>query len=113
MAEMKRIWDNFETIGEVQKTDRTKFMVSTATRDGYRYVVVREFYKAVKTDTWHPAKDGIMIPLAVPLKNNGGTITPATDLFGMLKTAILQAAKMELMDESKMVFVERKQKNAD
>lgn len=113
MAEMKRIWDNFETIGEVKKTDRTKFVVSAAARDGYRYVVIREFYLAAKTGAWHPAKDGIMVPLAVPLKNNGGTITPATDLFGVLKAAILQAAKIELMDENKMVFIERKQKNAD
>lgn len=113
MAEMKRVWDNFETIGEVKKTDRVKFVVSAAARDGYRYVVIREFYFAAKSGMWHPAKDGVMIPLMVPLKNNGGTITPAMDLFKLYKEAMLHASKMDLMNEDNMVFIERKQKNAD
>lgn len=108
--EMKRVWDNYELIGEVQKSEGTKFMFFAATRDGYRYISIREFYLAKRTGVWHPSRDGILIPLMMPIKGTETILKPHEGFVEMLAKTAEYASIMELMDESKMVFVERKQK---
>ena len=34
--EPKRLWDNYKVIGEVQKSDKIKFIIAAGIRDGER-----------------------------------------------------------------------------
>lgn len=110
-VQKKRIWDNFEEIGEVRKSDGIKFIVAAATRDGYRYINIREFYLRKKDSVWRPGRDGITIPIKAPLDKGTDSlkfITPLTDMLDVLQNAFVRADTMELMDESKTVYIEQK-----
>lgn len=102
----KRIWDNFEVIGEVKKSEATRLVVAAAIRDGYRCVNVREFYLKKSTQEWKPARDGINVPILVPLNQGTEYIKPATDLIDLLLKCCNRLPQMELLDEEKAVYTE-------
>ena len=106
----KRIWDNFIEIGEVRKSDSIKLVVSAATRDGYRYVNIREFYIRKKDGVWKPGRDGITIPLKAPLNKGEEFIEPADSLSLALFSAMEHAKTMELVDENNAVYMPMKEK---
>ena len=64
----KRIWDNYQEVGEVQKSDSIKFVIAAAIRDGVRYINIREFYLRKKDGVWRPGRDGITVPIKIPIK---------------------------------------------
>jgi len=107
-ANMKRIWDNFEEIAEVRKSDGIKFVIAAATREGFRYINIREFYMRKRDGVWMPGRDGITIPLKAPLQKGKQFIKPYVDLVEALAKAMETASTMELMDESKAVWAEKK-----
>lgn len=100
----KRIWDNFEEIGEVQKSDRIKLVISAATRSGFRYLNIREFYLRQRDGVWKPGRDGITIPLKAPLNKGESFIAPYKNFCEVLAAAAAYAATMDLMDEAKAVW---------
>lgn len=108
MAEMKRIWDNFKNIGEVKKSDSTKLVVSAACRDGVKYIAIREFYFSKRTQEWNPARDGIVLPLSVPINNGTEMIEPYAGLITEMTKAANALADMPLMDEKHAVYIEKK-----
>ena len=112
MAETKkrRIWDNFKEIGEVRKSDGIKFVIAAATREGFRYINIREFYYTKKSGEWKPGRDGITIPLKAPLNKGEKFIEPYANLFGVLDAAAKYVETMELMDEEHAVWAEVKKK---
>lgn len=105
----KKIWDNYKELFEVQKSDRIKFVVAAATRDGFRYINIREFYCRIADGVWKPGRDGITIPLEAPI--NGGTamLTPSYDLLLVLKEAEEYAKGMDLADDSNAVWYPAKE----
>lgn len=104
MEKQKRIWDNYEVIGEVQKSDSIKFVIAAATRKGFRYISIREFYITKKDPTWKPGRDGITIPLIAPLNKGEKFIHPFEDMHKLLAEAAKAAESMELMDDDKAIW---------
>lgn len=112
MAEtkQKKIWDNFQEVAEIRKSDGIKFVIAAATRDGYRYINIREFYMRKKDGVWMPGRDGITIPLKAPLNKGQQFIAPAETLLSELEIAMNIAESMELMDDSRAVYMPMKEK---
>lgn len=110
MEKQKKIWDNFQEVAEVRKSDGIKFVVSAATRDGFRYINIREFYMRKKDGVWMPGRDGITIPLKAPLNKGEEFIYPASEMHRVLSLAADTANTMELADDSKAVYMPKKEK---
>jgi hypothetical protein len=110
MAEQKRIWDNFKEIGEVRKSDSIKFVIAAAIRDGVKYINIREFYKRKRDEVWMPSKDGITIPLVVPVNNGADRLTPYSKMVELISKAATELETMELADEAHAVYITKKEK---
>lgn len=100
----RKIWDNFQEIGEVRKSDSIKFIIAAATRNGYRYLNIREFYLRKRDNTWCPGRDGITIPLKAPLNKGEQFISPYTDMVNTLAKAAEAVKTMELDDPEHAVW---------
>lgn len=100
----RRIWDNYKELFEIQKSERIKFVVAAATRDGYRYINIREFYCRMRDGVWKPGRDGITIPLHVPLAQGTKMIHPASEMLECLTQAAAYVATMELADPEHEVW---------
>ena len=110
MAEKKRIWDNFKEIGEVRKSDSIKFIIAAAIRDGVKYINIREFYKRKRDEVWMPGRDGITIPLVVPVNNGADRLTPYSEMAELISKAATELETMELADEEHAVYITKKEK---
>lgn len=104
----KRIWDNYEVIGEVQKSGRIKFVVAAAMRDGVRYINIREFYCRKKDGEWRPGRDGITIPLLIPIDQGTKFLFPYKELMAVLRSTAEHLQTMPLADETKAIYREEK-----
>ncbi len=104
----KKIWDNYTQIGEVRKSDKLKFVIAAATRNGYRYINIREFYYRNKTAQWVPSRDGITIPLTAPLNKGEKFISPYADMAETLAKAAEVLKDMALLDDEHAVWQEVK-----
>lgn len=109
----KRLWDNYREIGEVKKSDRIKIVVGAGIRDGVRYINIREFYFRQKDGVWKPGRDGITLPLRVPIENGTKIIEPYLELIGLLSDTANALETMELSDKNNAVYVPRKVKKND
>lgn len=107
---MKRIWDNYKVVGEVRKSDGIKFVVAAATREGFRYINIREFYFRKKDGVWKPGRDGITIPLKAPLNKGETFINPYEVMAKLLAHASEEVNVMELMDEKNAIWAEMKER---
>ena len=108
-VKQKKIWDNFIEIGEVRKSDGLKFVVAAATRNGYRYINIREFYYRNRDLQWVPGRDGITLPLNAPLDKGAKFITPYQDMIDTLLKAAEVLKDMELLDDAKAIWQEVKE----
>lgn len=108
----KRIWDNFQEIGEVQKSASIKFVIAAAVRNGVKYINIREFYKRKKDDVWMPGRDGITIPILVPLEENTKQIEPYKDMIKLLTDAAEVLKDIELYDEEHAVYAKPKEETS-
>lgn len=109
MAEKKprRIWDNYKVVSEVQKNYRLKFVIAVATRDGFRCVVIREFYLRKSDNQWRPGRDGIILPLvSADFDENGDVkfINVCENVIKQISNAMVDAVKMELSDPEHAVW---------
>lgn len=107
---VKRLWDNYKVITEIQKTDRLKFVIAAGARDGFRCLSIREFYRRTSDKTWQPGKNGILIPLKSPLwagVTNGvpNIIEPLRMLIDVLPEAIKVVETIELSDPDNAVWI--------
>lgn len=100
----KKVWDNYKELFEIQKSDRIKFVVAAATRDGFRYINIREFYFKVRDGVWKPGRDGITIPLMAPLNKGESLIKPAEAMYEALAQAMHYTENMELADPEHEVW---------
>lgn len=109
LKEKVRLWDNYTVIGEVQKTDQQKYVVGAGVRDGVRYINIREFYYRKRDGTWNHGKNGVAIPLRVPIEKGTKLITPYLELTELLSQAAEALETMPLSDPQNAVYIERKQ----
>lgn len=100
----KRVWDNYKVIGEVQKSDRIKFVVAAAIRDGVRYVNIREFYLKKSENIWKPGRDGITIPLAIPVEEGTKVIEPYWGMVDLIANTMRALKEMDLYDEANAIY---------
>jgi hypothetical protein len=106
----KRIWDNYKVIGEAQKSDRIKLVVAAAIRDGVKYINIREFYLRQRDNEWRPGKDGITVPISIPI-NKGTDIIFPYDVFNtLLSTAAKELKDMPLYDSNNAIYYVREEK---
>lgn len=108
-TEMKRIWDNYKVIGEVRKSGSTKFVIGAAIRDGVKYINIREFYIRKRDNVWMPGRDGITIPLVVPINKGTEHLTPYAEMTDLIHKAVAELETMPLADEASAVYVEKKE----
>lgn len=103
-AKPKKIWDNYEEIGEVRKSDGIKFVIAAATREGFRYVNIREFYLRKKDNVWMPGRDGLTLPIIMPINKGANKLEPAAEMLLVIAEAMEAAGKLELADDNKAVW---------
>lgn len=108
----KRVWDNYVEVAIIQKSSKLRFQVCCGTRDGYRYVIVHEWYM-LKNGAWKPSRHGIRIPLVMPINrtttpdpdNKPSFIHPMQELIPALLQAFEIAKDMELADPDNAVWL--------
>lgn len=112
--DVKRLWDNYQVVAEVQRSTNRKFVIAACTRDGYRSITVTEFYYRKSDCTWQPNRGGILIPIKCPDFSNmtdDGLPTMMEPLNEFMK-AIAKAAEvaetMELADPEHSIYLARK-----
>lgn len=103
-SKAKKIWDNYRVIGEVPKSTSIKLVVGAGIRDGVRYINIREFYKRKKDNEWMPGRDGITIPLIIPIKDGMERVNSYSMLAPVLAHAATTLETMELSDEEHAVY---------
>ena len=109
-TKMKRIWDNYVVVGEVRKSEGIKLVVAAATREGFRYLNIREFYMRKRDGEWRPGRDGITIPLKASINKGASFISPFEDMLALIQKASDVVSTLELMDEKNAVWAEWKGK---
>lgn len=102
---LKRLWDNYVVVGEVQKSSKIKFVVAAGVRDGVKYINIREFYFRKRDGEWRPAKDGITIPLLIPINDGTQLIEPYVELMQVLADTKDTLELMELSDPNNAIYV--------
>jgi len=105
---VRRIWDNYEIIGEVPKAKGIKFVVAAGTRHGVRYIHIQEYYKRKSMQDWKPSKHGITIPLKNLINNGEQVIMPYVDLLELMEKTAERAAEMPLHDKNNEIVIERR-----
>ena len=111
MAEnMKRIWDNYKVIGEVQKSGSIKFVIAAAIRDGVKYINIREFYIRKKDGVWMPGRDGITIPLVVPINDGKDRLMPYSEMIRLIEGTAKELETLPLADEANAVYAVKKER---
>lgn len=114
MKKPKKIWDNYRELAEVQKSSKIKFVIAGATRDGIRYINIREFYLRQKDGVWRPGRDGITLPVEMPIlvdkdTTDVTTLHPYYDMVHALAEAVQIIKDMALSDEAHAVYAEPKE----
>jgi len=99
-----RIWDNFRPVCEVIENHREKFCIGAATRAGFRYINVREFYLRQSDNTWRPSRYGITIPLCNSADKGKTFIYPMSDFVDAILQAAAIAESLDLYDPEHAVL---------
>lgn len=113
MAEMKRLWDNYKVVGEVRKSDSIKIVIGAGIRDGVKYINLREFYIRKRDNVWMPGRDGLTIPLTIPVESGAKVITPYTELISELIKASDTLETMPLYDEANAVYMPKRKSRGE
>ena len=106
----RKVWDNYQVICEIPKTNKLKFVIAGGIRDGWRCLIIREFYFRREDSAWRPGRDGLIIPIKSPLYEEKVDGVPKfiTPLYDMLK-ALTEATKylegMELYSQEHEIWI--------
>lgn len=99
----RKVWDNYRVVGAVRKSNKIKLVVGVGCRDGVRMINIREFYN-YRDRGWKPGRDGIVVPLKVPVDKGTKINTPFTDLLQVLMEAVEVLQDLPLEDEENAVY---------
>lgn len=100
----KKIWDNYKVIGEVKKSDAIKLVVAAAYRDGVQYINIREFYIRKRDNVWMPGRDGITVPVIIPVSQGKEMVHTYTQLGDLMTAAVAELAVMPMEDAENAVW---------
>lgn len=100
----KKIWDNYKVIGEVKKSDAIKLVVAAAYRDGVQYINIREFYIRKRDNVWMPGRDGITIPVIIPVNQGKEMVHTYIQLGDLMSKAVATLTIMPMEDEENAVW---------
>lgn len=104
MSKPKRIWDNYKVIGEVRKSEALKFVIAAAYRDGVQYINVREFYVRKRDGVWMPGRDGITIPVTIPVSQGTEIVKTYAEFSDLLAKAVEELVTMPIEDAENAVW---------
>jgi hypothetical protein len=99
---VKKIWDNCMLIDEVLKSPSTKLRIELVSRDGVKYVNIREWYKKKSDNVWKPGLAGFAMPVMFPI--DGEVDTPAANLLDTIQEALDKASDFELANDDNAVW---------
>lgn len=102
-----KMYDNYRPIADIRKSTRKCIRVAIGTRDGYRYVILREFYKSRTSDGWVPGREGMIIPLTGVIFSEDDPpkfINVCETLFNTCIEALHEAETMELYDKENALY---------
>ncbi|MNU34862.1 hypothetical protein D3C71_234470 [compost metagenome] len=85
----RKIYDNYEYVGEVMKGRHIKLEVSIVSQKGVKSVNVREFYRKDDTPEWMPNGNGHTTPIKIPV--DSVVRSPAAELLLLISKAIALA----------------------
>ena len=106
---IRKIYDNYQVITDVYKNDKLRIRIAAGTLDGYRYIILREFYYSKRDDNWKPGKDGLVIPMFSPFKNPDSKVPTIKDVGNTFlenfTKAMEVAQTMPLADEEKTMYI--------
>jgi hypothetical protein len=108
-SKAKKIWDNYKVIGEVRKSDAIKFVVAAAYRDGVQYINIREFYLRKKDNEWRPGRDGITVPVIIPVNGGKERVHTYSQLDDLMTAAAAELAVMPMEDAENAVWYTSKE----
>lgn len=100
----KKIWDNCKVIGEVKKSNAIKLVVAAAYRDGVQYINIREFYIRKRDNVWMPGRDGITVPVIIPVNEGKEMIHTYAQLSVLMAEAVAELAVMPMEDAENAVW---------
>ena len=100
----KKIWDNYKVIGEVRKSDAIKFVVAAAYRDGVQYINIREFYIRKRDNVWMPGRDGITVPIIIPVNKGTEMVETFPAFMELLHKAAKELSTMPMEDAENAVW---------
>lgn len=103
-SKAKKIWDNYKVIGEVRKSDAIKLQVAAAYRDGVQYINIREFYLRKRDNEWMPGRDGITVPIVIPVNGGKERVHTYTQLSDLMTAAAAELAVMPMEDAENAVW---------
>lgn len=109
MAEVKKakkIWDNCKYIGEIKRSDATLIKFELVSRDGVKYINMRDWYKRKRDDVWMPGMSGFAVPLLFPI--DGEKQDVANQVVAMIQEAIKQSTDFKLEDAEHAVWAQPK-----
>lgn len=102
---MRRLWDNNKELGHVMRADSTKISLHLVTRDGIKYVNLRDFYQKRTDGEWRASSTGIVIPYIVPVKRGKERIEPFKEVMQLLRQAEELLVDFPLADKDNAVYV--------
>ncbi len=103
-SKAKKIWDNYKVIGEVRKSEAIKLVVAAAYRDGVQYINIREFYIRKRDNVWMPGRDGITVPVIIPINEGKERVHTYTQLGDLMTAAVAELAVMPMEDAENAVW---------
>ena len=103
-SKAKKIWDNYKVIGEVRKSEALKFVVAAAYRDGVQYINIREFYIRKRDNVWMPGRDGITVPVTIPVNGGKEIVHTYAQLCVLLGATVDELAEMPMEDAENAVW---------
>ena len=105
----KRIWDNSQQIGFVQKAPKLRVNMELVARDGIKYINLREFYcRRDEVDNYKPSIKGLVIPVVLP-HEDGTSTSVAENFYAMFAQAMKAAEEFELYNEANAVYEKLKE----
>lgn len=105
----KIVWYNHEQLKIVQKTASSRLDCSLVTRDGVKYINIREMYRRKSDLEWKYGINGFAVPFMVP-GDDGEILYPAKELLEMLQEAFAKEPDFALDNPSKYVMMPAKDK---
>ena len=107
---VRKLWDNYEIIADVPTDDAHFLRIAAGTLNGFRQVIIHEFYFNKQEGTWKPGKKGMQIPMLVPFYACDDVYAirdVGTEFLEKFTQAVNTAQSMPLADSDNAMYILR------